>query len=99
MKQLRDYPNYLNGSVEILATKRQQYWSFNDFFNRVKSGLNVPIFNYNNDGAEKTFNNINVEYKKKLFGRLKGEHFVLRLTNSIESRFKYIFGWTRNNRH
>ena len=99
IRQLASYPKYNSNSIDILSTHDENRWTINSFFNRLKSNYNVPIFNYKKDGADKTFNNKNVEYKNKFFPRLKGEHFVLRLTQFKKSSFKYIFLWSKNNRN
>jgi hypothetical protein len=86
------YPKYNSNDKEILQTEMHGRWSFNDFYNIVrseKSGL--PLWNYDCAKVTKTLNNKLLDYRPTLKDRLRGEYFKIRLIQDAESRFKMIF--------
>jgi hypothetical protein len=98
-KQLLDYPKYNAASTSILQSEIAGKWAFNWLYNQVrdeKSGLPLWI----NDCAQinKELNSKLFNYKNKFKDRLRGDYFLIRLSQDIESRYKMLFRYAFDNR-
>ena len=98
-KQLLDYPKYNSLSTSILQSEIAGKWSFNWLYNQIrdeKSGLPLWI----NDCAQinKELNSKLFNYKNKFKDRLRGDYFLIRLTQDMESRYKMLFRYAFDNR-
>lgn len=98
-RQLIQYPQHNPDSISILQTRTYNNWSFNYFYNVIKkenSGLPVWINSCNQ--IEKRLDNDLLDYRANYKDRLRGEHFLVRLINDKESRFKFLYRRTIDKR-
>ena len=96
-KSLTDNRNYpktnADNSQDILFTADEDKHNINYFFNRVvNQDNNVPIFMRDENNIFKTINSKAVKFGgKKVLERMKGDTFLVNLSNTKESRFNLIF--------
>ena len=80
--------------MDILVNNEDKKWTFNYFFNQVKSDRNnLPIWNYDVNAIEKKLNMKALSYNQRMQDRLRGDWFFVRLSQDKESRYKTIFKW------
>jgi len=94
-----DYPLHKVNSVEILQTEINHKWSFNFLHNRIRnerSGL--PIWLSDCAQIEKTLDDRLLDYSYQYLDYMRGDHFLVRLINDKESRFKFIFRFATDQR-
>jgi hypothetical protein len=94
------YPRHKANSVEVLQTEINGMWSFNHLYNIIrneKSGLPVWV----NDAVEvmQSTDDRLLNYNPVLMDYLRGEYFLLRLLNDTESRFKFLFRLSTDERN
>jgi hypothetical protein len=90
----RKYPKTNpNNTQDILFTPDEDKHNINYFFNRmVNQDNNIPMFTRDENNIFKTIDSRAVKFSgKKVLERLKGEHFMVNLSNTKESRFNLIF--------
>ncbi len=99
-KTIRDISKYPktapDGSYQdILVTEYDKRWNVNNFYNRTKDeNNNVPLWNWDANQIDKTINTKAVSFKgKRIKERLRGDWFLVRLEQTIESRYKTILKW------
>jgi len=99
-KTIRDISKYPktapDGSYqEILVTEYDKRWNVNNFYNRTKDeNNNVPLWNWDANQIDKTMNTKAVSFKgKRIKERLRGDWFLVRLEQTLESRYKTILKW------
>jgi len=100
LSQMVNYPKHKTNSTEVLQSEIGGKWSFNYLYNRVrneKSGL--PLWLYDCANVDKTLNHKLINYKNSYQDRLRGDYFSVRLTQDANSRFKYIFRYSINERN
>lgn len=90
----RKYPiTNSNNTQDILFVANQGNWNINYFFNRViNENNNIPMFLRDKNNIFKELNPRAVSFKnkKRTQERLKGDSFLVRLTNDNESRFSVV---------
>lgn len=90
----RKYPiTNSNNTQDILFVANQGNWNINYFFNRViNENNNIPMFLRDKNNIFKELNPRAVSFKnkKRTQERLKGDSFLVRLTNDTQSRFSVI---------
>jgi hypothetical protein len=92
MRQALQYPRYNAASTDILQSEINGKWSFNGFYNLIKnerSGL--PIWLYDCAQINKYVDHRLLDYRSTYKDRLRGDYFLVRLTQDLESRFKFLF--------
>lgn len=92
MSQDLEYPKHSNNYIEILQTEMNGRWSFNHLYNAViqeKSRTPVWIEERNNVLKELDSRVLNMDSEIKDY--LRGDHFLVRLINDSESRYKLLF--------
>lgn len=95
-KSLQDIAKYpktnSDGSQDILFTAQDEKQRFNYFYNRVKKETNnIPIWLWDKNRINSRINPQAVSfYNKGLLERLKGDSFLVRLTQDKESRYQMI---------
>jgi hypothetical protein len=99
-KTIRDISKYPktapDGSYQdILITEYDKRWNVNNFYNRTKDeNNNVPLWNWDANQIDKTMNTKAVSFKgKRIKERLRGDWFLVRLEQTLESRYKTILKW------
>lgn len=100
LSQSLRYPKYNANSTEVLQTEIGGKWSFNFLYNRIKnekSGL--PLWLYDCSNVEKLLNNKLIDYRSTYQDRLRGDYFLVRLTQDVNSRFKYMFRYAVDERN
>lgn len=92
--QKLQYPKIGDYYTDILITEENKKWNFNTFYNRVKDELNnIPIWKNDFNQIEMQLNPKSLKYNQNWQDRLRGDWFLLRLTQDEESRYKTIFKW------
>jgi hypothetical protein len=95
-----DYPRHNVNSVTILQTEINHKWSFNFLYNRIRnerSGL--PVWLYDCPQVDKTLDDRLLDYTYQYRDYLRGDYFLVRLTNDKESRFKFLFRFATDERN
>lgn len=94
LSDTRKYPitNVSNNTQDILFTSTEDKQNINYFFNRIiNQQNNIPMFLKDKNNIFKLTNSRAVSFKgKRVNERLKGEAFLVRLTNDTESRFNIL---------
>lgn len=91
------YPRVENGGTSIIASEVDDKWMINDFFNRIKNNENnIPQWVKDVNDIEKEVNGDVVYYNSVWKDRLRGDWFLIRYCNDVETRFKMIFRWQSN---
>lgn len=99
LSQNINYPKFNSDSIDILQSEIGGKWSFNYLYNAVRnenSGLPVWLYDCNQIGQD--LNNPLLDYKNFYKDRLRGDYFVVRLQQDIESRFKMTYRAMMDNR-
>lgn len=99
MKNQLLYPKFNVDSIDILQTEINGKWSFNYLYNNIRnerSGL--PIWINDCSQIEKTLNTKLFNYKNSFKDRLKGDYFMIRLYNTLHSRYKMLFRFNTDSR-
>jgi hypothetical protein len=99
LQQRLNYPKHNSNNIEVLQTELQGKWSFNYLYNSVKnekSGL--PIWLNDCAQVEKTLNDVVLDYRSNYRDRLRGDYYLVRLSNTLESRYKMIFRFAADSR-
>ena len=92
MRQALQYPRHNAASTDILQSEINGKWSFNGFYNLIKnerSGL--PVWLYDCAQMNKYVDHRLLDYRSTYKDRLRGDYFLVRLTQDLESRFKFLF--------
>jgi hypothetical protein len=92
MRQLVDFPKFNADSIDILQSEIHNKWSFNYLYNAIKnekSGL--PVWINDCSQVEKTLDDRLLNYKSTFKDRMRGDYFLIRLTQDVESRYKMLF--------
>lgn len=93
ISDVRKYPiTNSNGSQDILFVPNEGKWNINYFFNRtINSDNNIPMFLRDKNNIFKDINPRAISFKgKRTLERLRGDSFLVTLTNDTESRFSII---------
>lgn len=96
----RKYPKTnSNGTQDILFVPENGKHNINYFFNRLNNqDNNIPMFLRDKNNIFKELNQRAVSFRgKRTLERLKGDSFLVRLTNDEESRFSIILKNSINN--
>lgn len=97
MSQRLRYPVTNDDSREILVTEVDQKININDYFNEVKDDTNnLPIWVKDVNDIDRKIDPRAVDYHRRWRDRLRGDWFLARFVNDIESRFKMIVRWFSN---
>lgn len=98
MYQQVRYPVTAEDHREILATEDNGEVSINDFFNEVKDNTNnIPVWIKDVNDIDREIDQRAIDYHRPWRDRLRGDWFLARFINSVESRFKMIVRWFSNN--
>lgn len=96
---IKNYPKTNSDNTQdILYSSVEDKHNINYFFNRVADqSNNLPLWLTDKNNILKTVNPKAVNFtQKKLLERLKGESFLVRLTNDKESRFEILLKGSTN---
>jgi len=99
-KELTEYPKYHLDNIEILQHQNNDFWTFNYLFDHVKdinSGL--PIWLNDNVDVLKELNPLSMTYKNSRKDKIRGDFFVVRLIQDVDSRNKMIFRLSKAGRN
>lgn len=99
LQQMMQYPKHNSDNIEVLQTELHGKWSFNYLYNLIrdeKAGL--PIWIYNCPQTEKIIDNRLLDYRSNFKDRLRGDYFLTRLTQDLESRYKLLFRFSVDTR-
>jgi len=90
-QQIR-FPKYNQNSTDILQTEIGGKWAFNYLYNIIKNEKSMlPVWLNDISNVDKSINNILLNYKPTFKDRMRGEYFLVKLSQDIESRFKLLF--------
>lgn len=99
-RQLIDYPKHNNTSTEILQSCINNKWNFNYLYNLIKSDKSgLPIWNFDSSYVEKFLDSKLLDYRPTFKDRLRGSYFKVQLSNTLESRYKFIFQYAIDERN
>ena len=93
------YPKRNLKSWEIEVSLANYKWRFNQFYNLVKNGSEVPLWNFTANNFEKELNPAALNYAKRDFdlARIKGQWFKLMMINDKDSNHKIMSKFSLNN--
>lgn len=92
LSQNLKYPKHNLSSVDILQTEINGKWSFNYLYNVIRNEKNgLPLWLYDCSQVEKSIDHRLMDYRSTFKDRMRGDYFLVRLTNDLESRFKFLF--------
>lgn len=93
------YPKRNWNSWEIEVSLANYKWRFNQFYNLVKNGSEIPLWNYSGNNFEKELNPTALNYGKKDFdlSRIRGQWFKLMMINDKDSNNKIISKFALSN--
>lgn len=95
----RNYPKTVGNTQEILFTPDNGKHQINYFYNRMLNQQNnVPMFNTDENNIFKTINSNAVKFSgKKVLERMRGEYFLINLSDIEDSRYNLILKNVINN--
>ena len=91
-----DYPKLLSNTEQaVTATHIDEAINFNYVYNRVrKEDAHLPVWKWDDNEITKTLNEQAISFtSKRTLERMRGDWFLVRLTEDHDSRFKQIFKW------
>lgn len=100
INQLIQFPKFNTNSVDVLQTEQHGKWSFNGFNNLIKnerSGL--PLWIYDCAQVDKSLDNRLLDFRNNFKDRLRGDYFLVRLIQDLESRYKFLFRFAADKRN
>lgn len=99
LSQELDYPNHNSNSIDILQSEVVGEYTFNHLYNAVKSERSgIPIWINDTVQVLKTTNQALLDMTASYKDRLKGDHFLVRLEQDVESRYKMIHRFSTDKR-
>lgn len=101
---LVNYPIVTPANIQILYTKKEQKYRFNQFWDVTNNrgqftpGIFQPIWNTEINGYIRTLNGNNIDYNKSPFERKKFRHYInhVNLTKYISGNVKMLLRVTNN---
>lgn len=97
--QQTQYPRYNASSVDVLQTEISGRWSFNHLYNIIKNERSkLPVWLNDCSNVNKELNNQLLDYRPIYKDRLRGQYFLARLIQDVESRYKMIFRYATDKR-
>lgn len=96
------YPIQVDSITQgIKATHHKGMIRFNYFFNRVADeNSNLPIWNWDDNEILKTIDHRALTYtKKNPLERMRGQSFLLRLSQNSSSQYKQLYKWSFGKEH
>lgn len=94
------YPKFNSTSTDVLQTEINGVYTYNHLYNKIKkenSGL--PIWKNDSVQVTKNIDTKLLEFRNTYLDRMRGEYFVIRLTNDKESRHKLLFRMGQEDRN
>jgi len=92
LSQQIKFPKYNQNSTDILQTEIGGKWAFNYLYNIIKNEKSMlPVWLNDISNVNKSINHILLNYKPTFKDRMRGDYFLVRLSQDIESRFKLLF--------
>lgn len=101
-RSVRDVKNYpktnLDNTQDILFVPQDEKQHINYFYNRVKrENRNIPQWTWDDNNIYKEIDKRAVNFQnQRLLERMRGDSFIIRLENDLESRFKINYKNTEN---
>lgn len=100
MRQLLDYPKFNSDSIDILQSEIHGKWSFNYLYNSIKNEkAGLPVWKNDCSQVDKFLDSRLLNYRSTYRDRMRGDYFLVRLTQDIESRYKMLFRFAFEKRH
>jgi hypothetical protein len=100
IKQQLDYPKHNATNIDILQSCINNKWSFNYLYNLIKSDKSgLPIWQFDEPKVIKTIDSKLLDYRPTFKDRLRGSYFKVQLSNTLESRYKFIFMYGMDERN
>lgn len=99
MRALIDYPKHNLDSTDILQTEEFNMWSFNHLYNNTRrENSSTPVWLNDNVGINSVIRTDLLDFRNTYKDRLRGDHFLIRLQQDIETRLKMVFKLGIDNR-
>ena len=100
IKQQLDYPKHNLASIDILQSCINNKWNFNYLYNLIKSDKSgLPIWHFDAAKVIKSIDSKLLDYRPTFKDRLRGNYFKVQLSNTLESRYKFIFQYAIDERN
>lgn len=99
VSDVRKYPiTNPDNTQDILFVQQDEKQHINYFYNRVKrENRNIPQWTWDDNNIYREIDRRAVNFaNKKLLERMRGDSFIIRLENDLESRFKINYKNTEN---
>lgn len=94
------YPKHNPTSVDILQTEINGKWTFNHLYNAVKNEKSgMPLWREDCPQILKTIDDRLLNYSYTYKDYMRGDSFLVRLINDVESRYKLLFRWAVDDRN
>jgi hypothetical protein len=91
LRQALVYPQFNTNFVSILQSNIHDRWTFNTFHNRIANPRNgLPLWIFDCAQVEKDLDHRLLDYSSRILDYLRGDYFLVRLTNDKESRYKFL---------
>src|SRR5690606_13898969 len=98
LSQVSKYPITKGDSQDILITNQDFNWTFNNIYNRAlnQDGVSTAWISDENQ-IHKSINNELVRFGgKKILSYLRGDYFIVRLTQDESTQHSILFKWATN---
>lgn len=100
LSQQITYPKFNTDSITILQSELASKWNFNYIYNLIKNErAGLPIWINDCAQIDKTLDSRLLDYRNNYKDRLRGDYFLTRLTQDVESRFKMLFRFSIDTRN
>ena len=100
LSQSINFPKYKVNSTEALQSEISGKWSFNFMYNRLRNSRSgLPNWLYDSSNVDKAINHKLINYTNMYHDRMRGDYFLVRLTQDENSQFKYIFRFSMDERN
>jgi hypothetical protein len=94
------YPKHNQTSISILQTEIHGEWNFNYLYNNIRNEKNaLPVWQYDNVQINKIINHQLMDYRNARKDRMRGDYFIVRLQQDVESRYKMLFRFASDKRN
>jgi hypothetical protein len=94
------YPKFNLTSTDILQTEINGVYSYNYLYNKIKKeNSGMPIWKNDSVQVIKEIDTRLLEFRNTYLDRMRGEYFIIRLTNDKESRHKLLFRMGQEDRN
>lgn len=93
------YPQHNSTSISILQTEVNGEWNFNYLYNNIRNERNhLPVWQFDTVQIDRFINHPLMDYANRFKDRMRGDYFLVRLRQDVESRYKMLFRFATDTR-